>query len=619
MKKEELTYIEIQGVCERLFFVPTTGVQPLGKDYHSMFTQLSKEQVLAMLDFARNCKKYENGYNKSNDKFHWCLSHAEQYRELREFFVWRISSYMPKGKDISLITYSQTFQENHTIVLKDCVKKNPYRWIGAGETIEIHGLKLARGLFYIGDYFKIPQSYKRKKIFNIKHREYHEYNRNYKLQKLYGTVIHANLPISNDKLKIVPFSSYLDMHPTHRYEYLEWLTGQKTISEVSLETFLFYLFGLQLRMFIDDTTTEQERLDIVNNSIELYIQCKNENVYCPELVSFIDASISKYFINKLEKLVPADILPHLTLCREAIILDHRNNNKEKTMENICRNIFIILNHDNSIQKHLLTDSFYIQFASMVESELVKMSYKWNWERLQAVINRPESSEHYEQYCMNSPQENSLLFYDYIFTFRLFPNISSIKFFNQCINNCYKRIVNRLNEYRVLRSELPSSVSSSISLFDADFQNIHNKIHRIITKDESFATIEKETNASEYAIEEGITTAKQGITLNDGRLAEVEKQTKQAQGLLSSIFDNNDEESSEKYTENDVLLDTLAILLTKESWKRNEVESLCKERHLMIGSVLEQINDYSYSKIEDAVIEDDGDTIYVMTEYKDKLI
>jgi hypothetical protein len=40
---------------------------------------------------------------------------------------------------------------------------------------------------------------------------------------------------------------------------------------------------------------------------------------------------------------------------------------------------------------------------------------------------------------------------------------------------------------------------------------------------------------------------------------------------------------------------------------------------MIGSVLEQINDFSYTKIEDAVIEDDGDTIYVMTEYKDKLI
>jgi hypothetical protein len=41
--------------------------------------------------------------------------------------------------------------------------------------------------------------------------------------------------------------------------------------------------------------------------------------------------------------------------------------------------------------------------------------------------------------------------------------------------------------------------------------------------------------------------------------------------------------------------------------------------MMTGSVLEQINDYSYNKIEDAVIEDDGDTINVMTEYKDKLL
>jgi transcriptional regulator with XRE-family HTH domain len=59
------------------------------------------------------------------------------------------------------------------------------------------------------------------------------------------------------------------------------------------------------------------------------------------------------------------------------------------------------------------------------------------------------------------------------------------------------------------------------------------------------------------------------------------------------------------------------------WERGEslpdVEILCQKHHLMIGSVLEQINDFSYDKVEDAVIEDDGDTIYVMTDYKDKLI
>ena len=94
---------------------------------------------------------------------------------------------------------------------------------------------------------------------------------------------------------------------------------------------------------------------------------------------------------------------------------------------------------------------------------------------------------------------------------------------------------------------------------------------------------------------------------------------QAQELLSDIFDENNEGTDSASQKNNVLLDILKTLLTKESWTRKDVEILCQKHHLMIGFALEQINDYSYSKIEDAVIEDDGDTIYVMTEYKDKLI
>lgn len=188
-----------------------------------------------------------------------------------------------------------------------------------------------------------------------------------------------------------------------------------------------------------------------------------------------------------------------------------------------------------------------------------------------------------------------------------------------IKKHYSIIVTRiavLNNSFILRRT--DCLKNILPLFNVNPNTLHSLIHRIISGDEEFATIEKETNASEYVIEESITT-KHNISLNDERLAKVEKQTRLAQGLLSDIFKNIDGDTSEKYTESDVLLDILAILLTKESWKRNDVESLCQERHIMTGSVLEQINDYAYSKIEDAVIEDDGDTIYVMTEYKDKLI
>lgn len=614
---KELTYTDIQGIFERLFFSPIIGVQPIGKEYKVMFSKLSEERVLGLHNLAQSCKRLENSYNESANQFHWWLEHATQYYNYRGSFLQIISYYYPK-KDSSETT-GKSFQERHSKALKECNTKKPFRWICASEVIEIHGLELTKGLFYVGDYFKIPQSYKKIKAFNPRHREYWEYNGNYKLSKLYGTVIHEDLPVSKEPLKIVPFSGYLDMHPTHRYEYLEWLTGHKRISEISSETFLFYLLGLQLRMFIDDTATEKDRLEIINCSVDLYNQCQEDNVYCLELVAFIDASVSKYFVNRLEELVPKDLLPHLALCREALILSPYNSNNGSIMENICRNIMCILNYNDSIPKQLLTDSFYAQFAVMVESELIKMSYKRNWKELQKVITKPKSFNHYELYCINSPQDYSLLLYDYIFSFQLFPNIYSLGFFNQCINNCFKRIVKRIGEYNILVSELPSQATSSLSLFDTDFQNIHTKVHRIITEGEEFVTIEKETGATEYTIDKVATANKLQVSLNDERLTKVEKQTKQAQELLSDIFEENDEGTDSTSQKNNVLLDILKILLTKESWKRDDVEIICQERHLMIGSVLEQINDYSYNRIEDAVIEDDGDTIYVMTEYKDKLI
>ena len=626
---KELTYTDIQGIFERLFFSPIIGVQPIEKEYKVMFSKLLKVRVLALQDLALRCKRLENSYNKSANKFHWWLDNANRYQNLRECLVQMLSYDMTKEKKKLLETTRTLFQERHSKALKECNTKKPSHWICLGEKIEIQGIKLTKGLFYIGDYFKIPKSCKMIKAFDCRHRDplsitrHHEhlrYNRNYKLFKLYGTVIHEDLPVSKEPLKIVPFSSYLDMHPTHRYEYLEWLSEHKRISEISSETFLFYLLGLQLRMFVDDTATEKDRLEIINCSVDLYNQCQEDNIYCIELVAFIDAAISKFFVNRLEELVPKDILPHLKLCREALILSpHNNNNNGSIMEGICRNIMCVLNCNDSIPKQLLTDSFYAQFADMVESELIKMSYKHDWEELQRIIQEPESFSHYQLYCINSPQDYSKLLYDFIFNVQLFPVIYSLAFFNQCLNNCFKRIVKRIDEYYILASELPSQAFSSLSLFDTDFQNIHTKVHRIITEGEEFATIEKEKDATEYTIDKVAITNSCQVSLCEERLEKVEKQTKQAQELLSGIFKDNDEITGATSQENNVLLDILKILLTKESWKRNDVETLCQKRHLMIGSVLERINDFSYSRIEDAVIEDDGDTIYVMTGYKDKLI
>ena len=170
------------------------------------------------------------------------------------------------------------------------------------------------------------------------------------------------------------------------------------------------------------------------------------------------------------------------------------------------------------------------------------------------------------------------------------------------------------------SKREEKLKDILPLFGIESQAIHTLIHRsLISSDEEFATIEKVTNTSEFTIDKVSTANRNGFTLSGERLAEIEEQTKQAQDLLSDIFEDDGDIIKSTAHENKAFLVILKILLSKELWKREEVESLCKKHHLIIGSVLEQINDFSYTKIEDAVIEDDGDTIYVMTEYKDKLI
>ena len=70
---------------------------------------------------------------------------------------------------------------------------------------------------------------------------------------------------------------------------------------------------------------------------------------------------------------------------------------------------------------------------------------------------------------------------------------------------------------------------------------------------------------------------------------------------------------------DILKEILSLLFTKEQWDKDELETICKRKGLMLGSILEEINDYSYSVVDDVVLEDEGDTISVIMDYKDELL
>lgn len=171
-----------------------------------------------------------------------------------------------------------------------------------------------------------------------------------------------------------------------------------------------------------------------------------------------------------------------------------------------------------------------------------------------------------------------------------------------------------------------SLKKVLTLLELESSNIHTQIHHLLTDGEGFAVVEKKTDAIEYEIEKGQLSYRPNnqpkVIIDSNKLSKLEEQTQEAQALLSDIFVEEDSDSNQRMTSNNTSnewKDLLEILLTKTVWQRSEVEELCKERGIMLGAALEQINDYAYEIVNDAVVEDDSINIYVTLEYKNELI
>lgn len=133
-----------------------------------------------------------------------------------------------------------------------------------------------------------------------------------------------------------------------------------------------------------------------------------------------------------------------------------------------------------------------------------------------------------------------------------------------------------------------------------------------------AIVEKSTKAKGFAIPKP--EKKEEPLLDKVKLAALQEQTNAAQAILAEIFISEEEHVQDIVPQPDLnsIKEILVKLLTKEQWERTELAELVGP-DVMLGNLLEQINDYAYSKINDAVVEEDGDIIYVTTEYKGQLI
>lgn len=133
-----------------------------------------------------------------------------------------------------------------------------------------------------------------------------------------------------------------------------------------------------------------------------------------------------------------------------------------------------------------------------------------------------------------------------------------------------------------------------------------------------AIVEKSRKSKGFAIPKP-DKKKEEPLLDPNKLAVLQDQTKTAQAILAEIF-VQEEEPEQNLVHPDVnpLIEILGKLLAKEQWTRNELKELVGP-DVMIGNLLEQINDYAYSIVSDVVVEEDGENIYVTTDYKEQLI
>ncbi len=130
--------------------------------------------------------------------------------------------------------------------------------------------------------------------------------------------------------------------------------------------------------------------------------------------------------------------------------------------------------------------------------------------------------------------------------------------------------------------------------------------------------------------ESILPVSTSFQLDESILAIHESETKDVQSMLGAIFmeDESDGESNETASDNTTIDEGLGIdkqhyslfesLIRKDKWTRDEVEVLCRDSGLMISGALETINDWSFDKVDAAVFEEDGDSIYVNQEIVEEI-
>lgn len=314
---------------------PTEGVPYWEHTYIYSVVDLQKANYLQR-QFYRYFKaqflkeRYLDIDDNSNYAFVLMFDLADDYKNHKDYDLLRqqleilaenypiVAQYINKAISEVVTTVNQEEAER-SLQSYDKSRGQLCRWVTPDETIEVQGIKLTRGNFYIGECFLLPDSI-------IRENSYYTFG-GYKGAYIYGSVLNPDLPASNETSFKNEFCSYKDMSLAWRYEYLMWLSGKRQASDMPVEMLLFYLYGCEIRMFIDLETKKSERRAMLSEIIELYKSLDSEP---PEnydwslrqkLEDFIGCAIVKYFRDNKEEFNAKEVLSDFAPIK--IVVSHR--------------------------------------------------------------------------------------------------------------------------------------------------------------------------------------------------------------------------------------------------------------------------------------------------------
>lgn len=158
---------------------------------------------------------------------------------------------------------------------------NQRKWIKYGSIVEIQGLTLVLGNFYMdGGVIKNDEITSSGAVLTgSKHIQIPYINPS----------LSVNKPTKKVKQKY--FTKYEDISEEARYLYLSMLADNSISGSRSVYVFRYYFWGLIIRMFIDSETTNEDRLCILNGLVKYH---KLTSKYIEFFKPFIRYSIIKY-------------------------------------------------------------------------------------------------------------------------------------------------------------------------------------------------------------------------------------------------------------------------------------------------------------------------------------